>query len=105
MSIFTSVIKHVESEFDNIYRITTENGLILDIPETKKPEIGTKIEYRINIDITDLDHNYITMNGTVFSTNNVGVLISFGGLLGTIPLNEIGKKTIKEEVCLSYTLN
>src|SRR4029078_6155622 len=103
MSIFTSVIKQVESEFDDVYRITTENGLVLDVPETKKPVIGSKIEYRINMDIDILNSDYTIMNGIVFNKNNTGIIVSFGGLLGTIPLVD-EKKVIKEEVCLSFKL-
>ncbi len=97
----TSVIKHIESEFDDVYRITTENGLILDIFETNAPEIGTKIEYRINDAKSD---NYVIMNGIVFNSNDVGILVSFGGLLGTIPMDDDTKKSLKEEISLSYNL-
>jgi hypothetical protein len=105
MSIFTSVIKQVESEFDDIYRIMTENGLVLDIHETKKPAIGSKIIYRLrDVCVVDTDFDYTIMNGIVFGTNNIGILVSFGGLLGTIPLDDSIKKSFKEEICLSYKL-
>jgi hypothetical protein len=109
MSTFVSTIKHVESEFNDIYRITTENGLILDIPETKMPEIGTEISYQISSDHSSdhgfLNSDYTIMNGTVFNTNNVGILVSFGGLLGTIPMDESARKLVKEEISLCYKLN
>ena len=102
MSFFVSVIKQVESEFDDIYRITTENGLILDIPENKKPVIGSSIEYHINDDKNN--SGYTIMNGIVYNIHNTGILVSFGGLLGNIPLDETIKKTIKENISLSYKL-
>lgn len=102
MSTFTSTIKQIESEFDDVYRITAENGLVLDIPENNKPVIGSKIKY--SIDTKEDSHEYTIMNGIVFNTNNTGVYVSFGGLLGNIPLDDKMKKNIKNNLCLSYKL-
>jgi hypothetical protein len=96
----TTKIKQINSEFDDIYRITTENGLILDISEVKKPEIDSIIKYYIN----NNDYNnyndykgYTIMNGIVYNIHDNGILVSFGGLLGNIPLDE----KIKNELSLN----
>jgi hypothetical protein len=105
MSITVTTIKQVDSEFDDIYRITTENGLILDIPEIKPPSIGSNIEYYIN-DVTDRGNDYTVMNGIFFVENTNSVLVSFGGLLANIPVDETTKKTIiaNPSVSLTYKL-
>ena len=96
---FTTKIKEVESEFDGIYRITCENGLILDIPEDKKPLIGSRFEYKIN---ATNDPIYFTtmMNGIIFDVSDTNILVSFGGLLGNIPLIEASLGNIS----LSYKI-
>ncbi len=101
-----TIIKQIESEFDDIYRITTENGLILDISENKKPDIGSRIEYYINDTPKNLDNNYVIMNGIFFETNSIGIIVSFGGLLGNIPMTETAKNNISNHsnVCLIYKL-
>lgn len=88
-----SKIKQVESEFENIYRITAENGLILDIPETDKPVIGSSIEYSFLETETEFNGEaggpgYTIMNGILYSINNETILVSFGGLLGNIPYDK-----------------
>jgi len=107
MSIpIVTTIKQIDSEFDDIYRITTENGLILDISEIKKPTIGSTIEYYIN-DNKDHGNDYTIMNGIFFGENTNSVFVSFGGLLGNIPVNETIKKSIinnPNNVSLSYKL-
>ena len=103
MSHYTSAIKQVESEFDDIYRITATNGLVLDILESEKPKIGSNILYYINPD-KDYGPEYTIMNGIIYMINNKSILVSFGGLLGNIPLDESTKKTIKENVLLTYKL-
>jgi len=85
----TTIIK-VQSEFDDIYRITTENGLVLDISEKKSPAIGSSFEYYLDNEDKE-DKNYITMNGQIFGITENGILVSFGGLLGNIPCNDKDK--------------
>lgn len=102
MTTFKSKIKLIESEFNDIYRITTENGLVLDIPENKKPIIGSSIEYNINMGINNPE--YTMMNGDIFSITDKGILVSFGGLLGSIPLDNTTKKNIQNAISLSYKL-
>jgi len=78
----TSVITKVESEFDDVYRITTKDGLIIDIYEEKRPEIGTIFEYEINAN----NNSSTIMNGIVFSSSsNDTIQASFGGFLATVP--------------------
>ncbi len=102
MPIYVTTIKQIESEFDDIYRITAENGLILDISEYKKPVIGSTIEYYINEEKNNSE--YTIMNGTVFVIQKKNILVSFGGLLGTIPLDESIIKSIDNNIILSYKL-
>lgn len=97
-----TVIRKVESEFDDIYRITTENGLVLDIPETKKPTVGSMIEYHVNTNKTYDSKEYTIMNGILFGSNEIGILVSFGGLLGNIPSKKESK--VQEHVMLVYKL-
>ncbi len=100
MSVCTSVIKQIDCEFDDIYRITAENGLVLDISEIKKPTIGSRIEYYIDDNI-DCGPTYTIMNGIFFGVNAHGILVSFGGLLGNIP---VSSEKIKENVTLIYRI-
>ena len=100
MTNFTSIIKQVETEFDNIYRITAENGLVLDISENKKPNIGSKIEYYINN--STIETVYTIMNGIIFNKHDTGILVSFGGLLANIPIHSSEIKT--EYISLSYKI-
>lgn len=95
MTVYSSEIKHVSSEFEGVYRIKTLEGLILDIPEETQPKIGSHIQYSIvkNSDFPT------TLNGIVFGDSENGTLVSFGGLLGHIPL-----KIKEEEISLSYKL-
>jgi hypothetical protein len=73
-------ILEISSMFPNIYRISTDNGIIIDIFEENKPS-GT-IKYSINSE----HNNYDTeLYGTVYSINNDAVYISFGGLIGYFP--------------------
>ena len=74
-----STITKVESEFDDVYRITTDNGLILDIFEKTKPVVGQKIEYSLG------QGQGTTMNGIVFAKTGNSVNASFGGFLASIP--------------------
>jgi len=86
MTNIISRINLVESQFDNIYIITTDNGLIIDLFEFEKPIIGSTIEY--NTDNVTLD-NCTSMNGSVFYVEKKGINVTFGGLLGYIPVNKI----------------
>lgn len=97
-----TTIKYIESEFDDIYRITTENGLILDICEGSKPEINTHIEYHIENNLDKIKEGYTIMNGIIFSKENNSIFVSFGGLLGNIPVDE--NINLNDEITLSYRL-
>lgn len=107
MKNIITVIKKVESEFEDIYRITAENGLILDVSEIIKPKIGTIIEYSVNTNSTEnIDYKnyseYCIMNGILYNIHNTGILVSFGGLLGNIPLEE--KNNLSENIEFFYRL-
>lgn len=105
MSESVAIVK-VESTFENVYRITTENGIILDIPEKDRPNVGTSIEYAVG---HTLDNSTI-MNGFVFHTNGKYIYVSFGGLLGSIPIKIFPNCTSSahsaqlQEFTLSYKL-
>ncbi len=102
-----TVINKVDSEFDDIYRITTENGLVLDISEEKAPLIGSYIEYSLLITAQQCNfpnEKYTIMNGILYNIHNTGILVSFGGLLGNIPLSEEIKKTLSDSVSIVYYL-
>jgi len=92
----------IESEFDNIYRITTNDGLILDIFEHVKPIIGGEIEYNFGKNIVDIPSNFNIMNGIVYNVSPGKILVSFGGLLGSIPVTDFFSKD--EEITLIYKL-
>jgi len=91
----TTIVTKVTSEFENTYRITTENGLILDIYDIVAPKIGSKFIYRTALNYTDTnyDDDYIIMNGTTFKKN----IVSFGGFLGFIPTLE----DVEDTTCVS----
>jgi hypothetical protein len=105
-------IKQIESEFDDIYRITCENGLILDISESSKPVIGSSIEYFINLESESLKNRgynintdgYTIMNGIIYNNNTIGVLVSFGGLLGNIPNDLLIKNLLTDTISIIYRL-
>jgi hypothetical protein len=101
MSIIKTIIKQVDSEFDDIYRITTDNGLILDISENEAPIIGSIIEYTINNPEYSIGPKHTIMNGTIFSTTKDTTIVSFGGLMGTIPsISKYGSNEISLSYCL-----
>jgi hypothetical protein len=102
MNIVTK-IKQVKSEFDDIYRITTENGLILDIFESNAPKIDSEIEYCIT-NCTTNDKDFTIMNGIIYGTNDTGIYVSFGGLLANIPLDEKNKKSLSNAITIIYRL-
>lgn len=98
-----SIIKQVESEFDGIYRITTENGLILDVSEKTKPKIDSSIEYCLE-NVGTKDH--VIMNGTFFDVSLTGIFVSFGGLMGNIPFlpKDKQKLNLMKDIRLSYKI-
>ena len=105
----TSTIKQVDSEFDDIYRITTENGLILDIFQNNKPIIGSIILYYILHEKDYINHSeyinsseYTIMNGNIFNISAASILVSFGGLLGDIPFTD--KTNLTENITLIYKI-
>ncbi len=104
-STSTQIIKidlELESEFNNIYRITTENGLILDIYESKKPELLSIIEYSIN---KEIDATNVTMNGIIYEFDSTSIYVSFGGLLGKIPRDTINSfNSDNFTISISYKL-
>ncbi len=100
--MISSRIIKVETYFENIYRISTENGLILDIFESEAPDETTFIEYSVVINEKINDLHKTIMNGTVFHTQNNCINVSFGGLLGNIPYNNFPKD--QTTVTLIYEL-
>ncbi len=104
------LITNVESEFDNIYRITTDSGIWIDIFEFDKPQIGSKIEiHGIGANSDDTNSNskcYTKMNGIVYHVSKDGFYVSFGGLLGYFPLSgEISTPGVGESIYVSYLLS
>lgn len=91
MSMFTKIIK-IESEFDDVYRITTEDGIIVDIPEKITPKIGQQIEYYGTDSkfpatrLSDFTIMYGNQMNTILDDENY-IIVSFGGLLGKFPKN------------------
>lgn len=99
-----TVIRKVESEFDDIYRITTENGLVLDIPETKKPQIESMFEYHINQTDKYDNKEYTIMHGIFFNSGPNNIFVSFGGLLASIPITDTHKSGLGEQISLAYKI-
>lgn len=90
-----SKIINVSSEFENVYRIETENGLILDIFEENAPKIGHIFNYTL-----ELNNTYpCIMNGVVFGVQGNNSLVSFGGFLGSVPSIQKDR-----EITLSYSI-
>jgi len=100
----TTTVKQVECEFDDIYRITCENGLVLDISEDSAPKVGSEIEYSVYSIPSAVSTGFTLMNGILFQTSPVNILVSFGGLLGDIPVTEQLKATLTESVSVVYCL-
>lgn len=79
--VVTKIIK-VESTFDSIYRITTEDGLVLDVMTEEPPRMESMFEYTVNDPRTD---DGVIMNGTVYIKGESKTYVSFGGLICIIP--------------------
>ena len=94
-------ITNVSSLFLNIYRITTADGIILDIYEETKPIIGDMFEYVFGTMLVDKKSE---MNGYVFKNQDNYTYISFGGLIGKFPTSII-KANIGDNVFLCYKNN
>jgi hypothetical protein len=83
----TNILICKETDFNNIYRITSEDGLILDIYETTKPLVNQQFKYKIysDNDSDKMNTDCTIMNGIVFEKNEDFINVSFGGLLSKIP--------------------
>ena len=106
MEIIITKIKEVKSDFDDVYRITTENGLILDVLEKKPPIIGSSIEYFISDSPIEYNNykEYTIMNGILFNNHESGIFVSFGGLLGNIPVDLKTKNILSDSISIFYTM-
>ena len=92
------------SEFTGVWRITTEDGSVLDIYENE-PKIGTKFVYEINNESTSTSTTYTTMNGVVYNIDPKFVWISCGGLLSMIPRAHIPITPMQgSQLSVSYVL-
>ena len=78
----TREIKQVSSEFQNVYRIVTDDFTI-DVFEEECPKIGQIITYTY----TPSECNETYMYGDVYSKTDQYIYISFGGLLGKFKNN------------------
>jgi hypothetical protein len=84
----TAIITEVESEFNGIYRVKTNNGMIIDLMENNKPNLGSKLEYSLFFDgnnYSTIPKQHTVMNGIIYRKNHSCVYVSFGGLLSVIP--------------------
>jgi hypothetical protein len=82
-------INEVIETFSSIYRINTDNGIILDIPDSVCVLRGNVFKYTIYTD-ENIENNKIylnNLNGTITNIKDGFVYASFGGLLSKIPLN------------------
>lgn len=89
-----SAIVNVSKEFDNVYRVTTESNIVVDIHECGCDiDIDSiskcKLMYAITDDINkNMDDTYSTkMNGIVYKLEKECVYVSFGGLLASIKVD------------------
>ena len=103
-----SPITGIDKNFDNIFRINCQNGIILDIYSPNEgPSIGQifKFSFNTNTSLTNTSSTTNTMNGIIFGYNNsTEIYISFGGLLGKFP-NHSTSYNIGDKITLHYTID
>lgn len=80
-----SKIKEVSNIFKNIYRITLENDMIVDVYENIIPSVGSLFSYEIFDKVENTEYIGTEMSGYVYKTTNKETYVSFGGLLCKIP--------------------
>lgn len=130
-----SIITEVHSEFDDIYRITTECGLIIDLyvvendPDDLVPTIGTTIIYNIVAPmevggvgevgevgevggvsgVGEVKATQTVLNGIIYDMEHgtKTIYVSFGGLLAKIPFfsNNFDDWKAGDKLCLTYYLS
>lgn len=122
---YSDKIVSLHSEFENIYRITTEHGLIIDIFVTDNdviPAIGLELRYCINT-CNNRDNNrdnnsnngdnnsaVTVMNGIIYEIEHDSrtIYVSFGGLLAKIPSVQSVQTTqpedrkVGDKLCFTY---
>ncbi len=85
MSESKSKIVNILNMFKNIYRLTLENGMIIDIYENKSPCINSIFSYKIFNNYENKNFVGTVMNGYIYKTTKNETYASFGGLLCKIP--------------------
>ncbi|PWG74635.1 hypothetical protein DF186_16865, partial [Enterococcus hirae] len=79
-------IVKTESKFDNVHRIYTDQGSVLDLYQSGGISEETSIEYEIINDLKNAPETCTVMNGTVYHNSvSDNLLVSFGGLIGCFP--------------------
>jgi hypothetical protein len=85
MTNIKSKIMEISNVFKNIYRITLENKMVVDIYENISPSIGSLFSYEIFNKINDNKYIGTEMSGHIYKTTQQETYVSFGGLLSKIP--------------------
>lgn len=94
-----SKITQVKNDFDNIYRIKTEEFLV-DILSKKEPNTGDTIEYEFNPDKKEKGK---ILNGRIFQIANGKIYVSFGGMMGWFVTDKVYEEEGKFSFWYSLT--
>jgi hypothetical protein len=99
-----SKITSIDTLFSNVYRLTLENKMIIDIYETESPKINSLFIYKIyekniNTDSMLFDTD-VYMSGKIYKRTDDIVYISFGGLLCSMPT----KVKFGDDIGVSYKI-
>lgn len=94
-------ITKVEPFSEFIFRLTLENGVIIDVYELEIPKIGDNFDYQLITKVTKIQHNETRMNGIV--CQNDPLIVSFGGLLGSFGNEK--QPAASEKISIIYTIN
>lgn len=98
-----SKIISIETLFSNIYRLTLENKIIIDIYENESPKINSLFIYKKNNTKSMLQDMKVHMSGKIYKKTDNTTYISFGGLLCSMPINLIELQN-DDDFSLSYKI-
>jgi hypothetical protein len=111
MSTKTVSIQGISSEFENIYRIDSDE-LTLDI-STKDiesiPKIGDTLKFIVSDNYQDFPEEGTILSGKIYkikkTPNKTTIIASFGGLIGSINNEDITKEYyIGQDIFIWYLL-
>lgn len=80
-----SKIIEISNVFKDVYRITLENEMVIDVCENKSPSVNSMFSYQIFNKNKNDKFIGTEMSGYIYKTTHKETYVSFGGLLCKIP--------------------